>query len=189
MIPPSIDKICEVTDYILKNEPIFLPTSQMNMFHIRTTTAEDSATILSFIRSLGEYEHLAHEVIATEHDIQSSLFGPQPQAEVLLAFVGDIAVGFTLFFQNYSTFLGRSGIHLEDLFVLEAFRGNGYGKALLKKVAQIACLRHAGRLEWNVLDWNTSAIEFYERMGAIPMKGWTTYRLSGPALSGLAISK
>ena len=147
-------------------------------FTIRFAKENDASTILQFIRALAKYEKLEHEVIATEELLRASLFGESPEAETLLAFEGDIPVGFALFFSNYSTFLGRSGIHLEDLFVLEAFRGRGYGRALLEQMQQIARERGAGRLEWNVLDWNQSAIDFYESMGASPVSGWTTYRMT-----------
>lgn len=145
---------------------------------IRFANEDDVSTILQFVRALAKYEQLEDEVVATEALLQKSLFGPTPQAETLLAFEDDTPVGFALFFSNYSTFLGQSGIHLEDLFVLEAFRGRGYGKALLDKMQDIAQERQAGRLEWNVLDWNTPAIKFYESMGAKPMSGWTTYRMT-----------
>lgn len=147
-------------------------------FSIRFATKDDVSTIFQFIRALAKYEHLEHEVVATESLLQETLFGDRPQAETLLAFEGETPVGFALFFSNYSTFLGRAGIHLEDLFVLESFRGRGYGKALLDKMQDIAKERNAGRLEWNVLDWNTPAIEFYESMGAKPVSGWTTYRMT-----------
>ena len=147
-------------------------------FSIRFATKDDVSTILQFIRALAKYEHLEHEVVATEYLLQETLFGDRPQAETLLAFEEDTPVGFALFFSNYSTFLGRAGIHLEDLFVLESFRGRGYGKALLDKMQDIAKERNAGRLEWNVLDWNTPAIQFYESMGAKPVSGWTTYRMT-----------
>ena len=147
-------------------------------FTIRLATEDDVSTILQFIIALAKYEQLEHEVVATEDLLKETLFGSEPQAETLLAFENDTAVGFALFFSNYSTFLGRGGIHLEDLFVLEEFRGRGYGKALLDKMQDIAKERHAGRLEWNVLDWNTPAIDFYKSMGAKPISGWTTYRIT-----------
>ena len=147
-------------------------------FTIRFATKEDISTILQFIFALAKYEHLEHEVVATENLLKKTLFGSRPQAEALLAFERETPVGFALFFSNYSTFLGRAGIHLEDLFVLESFRGRGYGKALLSQMKDIAQKRQAGRLEWNVLDWNTPAIEFYESMGAKPVAGWTTYRMT-----------
>lgn len=147
-------------------------------FTIRFARKEDIPTIFHFILSLAKYEKLEHEVVATENLLKETLFGERPQAETLLAFEDETPVGFALFFSNYSTFLGRSGIHLEDLFVLEAFRGRGYGKALLDNMQSIAKERGAGRLEWNVLDWNTPAIEFYEAMGAKPVLEWTTYRMT-----------
>jgi len=147
-------------------------------FSIRFAKEDDVPTILQFITSLAKYEKLEHEVVATEDLLRETLFADRPQAETLLAFEDETPVGFALFFSNYSTFLGRSGIHLEDLFVLEAFRGRGYGKALLDHMQTIAKERGAGRLEWNVLDWNTPAIEFYESMGAKPVSGWTTYRMT-----------
>lgn len=147
-------------------------------FTIRFATSNDVSTILQFIRALAKYEHLEHEVVATEALLQQSLFSDPPQAETLLAFEDETPVGFALFFSNYSTFLGRGGIHLEDLFVLEEHRGKGYGKALLDQMQSIAQERSAGRLEWNVLNWNTPAIEFYESMGAQPVAGWTTYRMT-----------
>ena len=146
-------------------------------FTIRFASEDDVSTILKFIRALAKYEKLEHEVVATEFILKETLFGENPQAETLLGFEGNTPVGFALFFSNYSTFLGRAGIHLEDLFVLEEFRGRGYGKSLLDKMQEIAKARGAGRLEWNVLDWNTPAIEFYESMGSKPVSGWTTYRM------------
>lgn len=146
-------------------------------FTIRFAKEDDVPTILQFITSLAKYEKLEHEVVATEDLLRETLFSDRPQAETLLAFEDETPVGFALFFSNYSTFLGRAGIHLEDLFVLEVFRGRGYGKALLDHMQTIAKERGAGRLEWNVLDWNTPAIEFYESMGAKPVSGWTTYRM------------
>ena len=146
-------------------------------FTIRFAKEDDIPTILQFIFSLAKYEKLEHEVVATEDILSETLFGEQPQAETLLAFQDEQPVGFALFFSNYSTFLGRAGIHLEDLFILEAFRGRGYGKALLNHMQTIAKERGAGRLEWNVLNWNTPAIDFYESMGAKPVSGWTTYRM------------
>lgn len=152
------------------------------MFEIRKTTREDVSIILFFIHELAKYEKLAHEVVATEIDLEKTLFGEHPQAEVLLAMENNTPIGFALFFPNYSTFLGRGGIHLEDLFILQEHRGKGYGKALLKAIAHIAILRNSGRLEWNVLDWNTPAINFYTHIGATPMSEWTTFRLHGKAL-------
>jgi GNAT superfamily N-acetyltransferase len=146
----------------------------------------DVPTILSLIKALAEYERLAHEVEATEDDIRDSLFGDWPGAEVVLAYVGSDLAGFALFFHNYSTFLGRRGLYLEDLFVLPAYRSKGVGRRLLSHLARIAVERRCGRVEWWVLDWNESAIRFYQSIGALPMDDWTVYRLQGDALARLA---
>ena len=148
------------------------------MAYIRFATHNDVPDILYFIHALADYEHLSHEVRATEEDIKNTLFGENPAAEVLLAFEANSPIGFALFFHNYSTFLGKKGIHLEDLFVLPHYRQKGYGTLLLNKVITIAKERDCGRVEWNVLDWNTQAITFYKNMGAKPVSGWTTYRLT-----------
>jgi len=146
----------------------------------------DTPVILSLIRDLAEYERLGHEVEATEEDIRESLFFDWPGAEVVLAYVdGDLA-GFALFFHNYSTFLGRRGLYLEDLFVRPAYRGRGVGRRLLAHLARLAVERKCGRMEWWVLDWNESAIRFYRSIGAVPMDDWTVYRLTGDALARLA---
>ena len=136
-------------------------------------------------RALAEYEKLSHEVVATEAALAQTLFGERPAAEVLLAEEGGRAVGFALFFQNYSTFLGKPGIYLEDLFVEPAQRGKGLGKALLQAVARLAVERGCGRFEWAVLDWNTPAIGFYESLGARPLNDWTVMRVTGEALRKL----
>jgi GNAT superfamily N-acetyltransferase len=145
---------------------------------IRSTTIHDVSTLLSFIRELAKYEELEHEVVADEQLLAQTLFGSSPQAEAILVLEDNTPVGFALFFSNYSTFLGKAGIHLEDLFVLETHRGRGHGKALLERMQAIAQERGAGRLEWNVLDWNQPAIDFYQSMGAKPVSGWTTYRMT-----------
>ena len=142
--------------------------------------------ILELIRGLAEYERLAHEVVATEESLRRSLFGARPDAEVVIAYAGGEPAGFALFFHNYSTFLGRLGLYLEDLFVKPAFRGLGVGRALLRHLARLAVERGCGRFEWWVLDWNAPAIRFYESLGARPMSDWTIYRLTGPALEALA---
>lgn len=149
-------------------------------------TERDVPTVLSLIKALAEYEQLAHEVEATEDDIRDSLFGDWPGAEVVLAYIGSDLAGFALFFHNYSTFLGRRGLYLEDLFVLPAYRGKGVGRRLLAHLARIALERRCGRMEWWVLDWNESAIRFYRSIGALPMDDWTVYRLTGDALARLA---
>ena len=145
---------------------------------IRFATEADVATILKFIKSLAEYEKMLDEVIATEDLLREWLFEKQ-KAEVIFAVVDGKEVGFALFFHNFSTFLGRAGVYLEDLFVLPEYRGFGYGKALLQKLAQIALERGCGRLEWWCLDWNQPSIDFYRSLGAEPMSEWTTYRLIG----------
>ncbi len=153
---------------------------------LRAATAADVPLILRFIRGLAEYEQLAHECVATEERLRDTLFGARPAAEVQLAFVGDEPAGFALFFHNYSTFLAQPGIYLEDLFVEPRFRGLGVGRALLTKLAALAVERQCGRLEWSVLDWNTDAIGFYEKLGARGMTEWTVHRLTGDALHQLA---
>jgi GNAT superfamily N-acetyltransferase len=153
---------------------------------IRGAREEDVATILELIRGLAEYEHLADRVTATENRIRETLFGAKPGAEALLAEVGDEAVGLAIFFTNYSTFLAKPGIYLEDLFVKAHARGRGVGRALLKRIAQMAVERECGRLEWAVLNWNEPSIQFYESFGAVAMKDWTVYRLTGEALTRLA---
>jgi GNAT superfamily N-acetyltransferase len=153
---------------------------------IRTASVHDVPLILSFIKGLAEYERLSHEVTVTEASLRETLFGPNPAAEVIIAYSGDRPAGFALFFHNYSTFLGQKGIYLEDLFVLPEERGRGIGKALLAHLAKLAEERHCGRLEWAVLDWNEPAINFYKSLGAKPMDEWTTFRVTGEALKGLA---
>ena len=157
------------------------------MISIAPANERDVPIILDFIRKLAEYEKLSHLVVATESDIHKNVFGPNPLAEVLLAYWDREPVGFALFFRNFSTFLGQPGIYLEDLFVDPEHRGKGIGKALLIRLAKIAVERGYGRLEWAVLDWNTPSIEFYRSLGAIPLDEWTAYRLTGDALSRLAL--
>ena len=153
----------------------------MNDLTIRFARPEDIPCILGFIRELAVYEKLKDQVIATEELLQEWLFDKQ-KAEVLLAVVDGKPVGSALFFHNFSTFLGRAGIYLEDLYVQPAHRGKGYGKALLKRLAQITVERGCGRLEWSCLDWNQPSIDFYRSIGAVPMDGWTIYRLTGETL-------
>ena len=152
---------------------------------LRAATVDDVPVVLRCIRGLAEYERLAHECMATEELLRESLFGESPAAQVVLAMVGDEPAGFALWFRNYSTFLARPGIYLEDLFVFPAFRGCGIGRRLLEHLAEIAVSRGYGRLEWAVLDWNVDAIRFYESLGAVPMSDWTTYRVTGDALATL----
>ena len=152
----------------------------------RFAKRQDTALILDFIKQLAEYEKMLDQVVATEKDLEYLLFD-KSRAEVIFALNQDEKeVGFALFFHNFSTFLAKSGIYLEDLFVLPEFRGKGYGKGLLKKLAQIAKERDCGRLEWSCLDWNTPSIVFYLSLGAKKMDGWTTFRLSGETLEKFA---
>ena len=146
----------------------------------------DVPLVLAFIRELAEYERLADAAVATEAQLHEALFGARPAAEVLIAALDGEAVGFALFFHNFSTFLGRRGLYLEDLFVRPAARGRGVGRALLAALARLAAERGCGRLEWSVLDWNAPAIDFYRSLGAEPMSEWTTFRVTGPALDALA---
>ena len=141
--------------------------------------------ILEFIKGLAEYEKMSDEVVATEEILDEWLFDKE-KAEVIFAIAEGEEVGFALFFHNFSTFLGRAGIYLEDLFVKPKYRGNGYGKAILKRLAQIAVERGCGRLEWSCLDWNQPSIDFYLSLGATPMSGWTGYRLTGKTLADAA---
>lgn len=156
---------------------------------IDPATPADVPTIRSLIRELAEFERLLHEANATEEQILESLFGPKPGAEVIMARIDDEVAGFALFFHNFSTFLGRRGVYLEDLFVRPRFRGGGCGAALLQHLAKIAVERNCGRLEWAVLDWNQRAIDFYKALGAAPMDDWTVYRVTGPALEKLAAGR
>lgn len=151
----------------------------------RYAVKADTAIILNFIKELAEYEKLSDAVVADEKMLRMTIF-EQKKAEVIFALEGEKEVGFALFFHNYSTFLGRSGIYLEDLFVKPEYRGRGYGKGLLRSLAQIAVERGCGRLEWSCLDWNKPSIDFYLSLNAMPMTGWTTYRLTGETLSELA---
>ena len=152
---------------------------------IRFATPADVSAILGLIRELAEYERLLDQVIADEPSLHRALFGERRHVEALVAIVGGETVGFALFFHNFSTFLGKSGMYLEDLFVRPAFRGEGLGKALLARVAGIAVERDCGRMEWSVLDWNEPSIRFYESLGAKPLADWTMYRLTGDALRRL----
>ena len=152
----------------------------------RYAVREDTPLILKFIRDLAAYENLLDEVVATEIILEEWLFEKQ-KAEVIFAVAADREVGFALFFHNFSTFLGRSGIYLEDLYVDPEYRGCGYGKAILKQLARIAVERGCGRLEWWCLDWNQSSIDFYLSLGAKPMDEWTVYRIDGDTLADMAI--
>jgi GNAT superfamily N-acetyltransferase len=158
----------------------------MSEFTIRFATVDDVPAVLRFIKDLAEYERLADRVVATEELIRETVFGARRYAEVLIGEVNGEPAGFALFFHNYSTFLARPGIYLEDLFVRPEFRGKGYGKALLAKLADIAIERNCGRVEWAVLDWNTPSIDFYKSIGAVQMSDWQIFRLRGEALEKLA---
>ena len=151
----------------------------------RFAEEKDVSLILYFIKELANYEEMLDEVVATEENLKEWIFDKK-KAEVIFALEDGVEVGFALFFHNFSTFLGRSGVYLEDLYVKPEFRGKGYGKALLKKLAQIAVERGCGRLEWWCLDWNKPSIDFYLSLGAEPMKDWTVYRITGKTLTELA---
>ncbi|MBE0610421.1 MAG: GNAT family N-acetyltransferase [Dehalococcoidia bacterium] len=154
---------------------------------IRPATGADLDTIIELIHGLAEYEREPGAVRLNPEELRRHLFGPRPYAEVVLAETGDGAsAGFALFFHNFSTWEGKPGIYLEDLFVRPEFRGQGYGKALLAELARLAVERGCARLEWAVLDWNEPSIQFYRALGAVPMDEWTTYRLAGDALTTLA---
>jgi GNAT superfamily N-acetyltransferase len=153
---------------------------------IESVRERDVAPLLRLIKALAEYERLSGEVVATEALLREALFGAKPSAEAALAFVGVDAVGFAVWFCNFSTFVGRPGLYLEDIFVLPEYRGRGVGRALIRHLARLAVARGCGRMEWAVLDWNESAIQFYRHIGAQAMDGWTMYRLAGDGLKKLA---
>lgn len=155
-------------------------------FRIEKADERHAPLILSFIRELAEYERLSHEVVATEAALRETLFGERPPAEVIIGYYHNAPVCFALFFHNYSTFLGRRGLYLEDLYVKPQWRGKGIGRAMLVYLARLARERNCGRFEWAVLDWNEPAINFYKNLGARAMDDWTTFRLTGEALERLA---
>jgi GNAT superfamily N-acetyltransferase len=159
--------------------------NKTNGFTVRFAERADVGKILSFIKGLAEYEEMLSEVVATEELLCEWIFD-RGKAEVIFAMEGDVEVGFALFFHNFSTFLGRAGIYLEDLFILPQYRGKGYGKALLQHLAKIAVSRGCGRLEWWCLDWNKPSIDFYLSLGATPMDDWTVYRITGQTLTQMA---
>ena len=163
-----------------------MPASTPDTLTIRRGQREDVPLILRFIRELGEYERLAHEIVATEADLEDTLFGERPVAFPLIAELGGAPVGWALYFYNFSTFHGRPGIYLEDLYVTPASRGHGVGRALLAELAKIAVAERCRRVEWAVLDWNAPSIAFYESLGAGAMSDWTVYRLTGEAMHRLA---
>lgn len=174
---------------VCKNSPLFALVKEwifyMNDLKIRFAEAFDIDDILGFIRGLAEYENMSDDVVATHELLEEWIF-VKKKAEVLIAEVDGEKIGFALFFHNFSTFLGRAGIYLEDLYVKPEYRGKGYGKALLRKLAQITVERGCGRLEWSCLDWNTPSINFYLSMGAKKMDDWTVYRLTGDSLENMA---
>ena len=157
-----------------------------NAFEIQPATVADVPVILQLIRELAEYERAPNDVVATEEGLRQVLFGEQPAAQVLIGREGDKPVAFAVYFFNFSTWLGRAGLYLEDLFVKPELRGKGYGKALLVRLAQIARERECGRMEWAVLDWNDPAIQFYRKLGAKPMDEWTVFRLRRDGIAALA---
>ncbi|MCF6807674.1 GNAT family N-acetyltransferase [Thiotrichales bacterium 19S9-12] len=153
---------------------------------IRFSEEKDIPIVLSFIKELAEYEKLSHEVIATEETLKKHLFSDKPKAEVLLINNGQTDIGFALFFHNFSTFLGKPGLYLEDLYVKPEYRGLGIGKAIFYYLAKLALERDCGRIEWWVLDWNEPSINFYKKLGAVPMDEWTVFRLTEEKLQNLA---
>jgi GNAT superfamily N-acetyltransferase len=158
----------------------------MTPLRLAAATESDVPLILELIKALAEYEKLAKQVQATEADLHAALFGPHPAAEVILAYAGDEPAGFALYFQTYSTFVGRPGLYLEDIFVKPEWRRKGLGRMLLARLARIAVERGYGRMEWSVLNWNEMALRVYRGVGAKPMSDWTVYRLNGDALRALA---
>ena len=153
---------------------------------IERATERDIPAIVRLVRHLAEYEKLAHAMVSTEDDFRKALFGPQRNVEALMAFAGDAPVGFALYFYNFSTFLGKRGIYLEDLFVEPEYRGQGIGNALLQRLARIGKEEDCARMEWSVLTWNQPSIDFYHRLGAVTLEDWRTFRLTGPAFDRLA---
>ena len=161
-------------------------TTQIPEFKIRIANVDDCQLILSFIKELAEYEKLSHEVVVSTEGLRETLFGARPYAEVLIAEFEEIAVGYALYFYNFSTFTGRPGIYLEDIYINPQMRGRGFGKCLLSYIAKLAVERNCTRFEWSVLDWNEPSLQFYRSIGAVPMDEWTVQRLHGPALKKLA---
>lgn len=155
-------------------------------FQIKPATAKDVAAILQLIRELAEYERAPNDAVATEEGLREVLFGERPAAHVLIARAGEEPVGFAVYFFNFSTWLGRPGLYLEDLFVRPEHRAKGYGRALLVRLAQVAHERGCGRMEWAVLNWNDSAIQFYRKLGAKPMEDWAVFRLTSDGIAQLA---
>ena len=163
-----------------------MPTGDSPLFRLASARENDIGLIFQLIRELAVDEKLADQVVATEEDLRAALFGPRPAAEVVIGYAGDDPAGFAMFFQTFSTFKGRPGLYLEDLFVKPEWRGRGLGRMLLARLARIAVERGYGRMEWSVLDWNELALRVYRAVGARPMDQWTVYRLNGEALRDLA---
>lgn len=161
----------------------------MHKFSIKKALKEDSSLILEFIKELAEYEKMADLVVATVENIEHTIFGNNPKAEVLIIYEEDKPAGFALFFHNYSTFLCKYGIYIEDIYIREEYRGKGYGKALLKHICELAAQRDCGRVEWWCLDWNKSSIDFYLNLGAEPMSDWTVYRLNRKSIDKIIDNK
>ncbi len=153
---------------------------------IERAAEQDIPAIVRLVRRLAEYEKLAHAMVSSEDDFRKALFGPQRNVEALMAFADNAPVGFALYFYNFSTFLGKRGIYLEDLFVEPEYRGRGIGKALLQRLARIGIDEDCGRMEWSVLTWNQPSIDFYHRLGAVTLEDWRTFRLTGPDFERLA---
>jgi GNAT superfamily N-acetyltransferase len=164
-------------------------TETRSAFRIERATERDVPLILRLIKDLAEYERMSSDVTATEQGLRDTLFGAHPAAEVIIGYAGEKPAGFALFFHNYSTFLGKPGLYLEDLFVVPEFRGHGYGRELLQELAAIAVERGCGRFEWTVLDWNEPAIGFYKKLGARLMDAWKIFRVTGDALTELAAAR
>ncbi|MCB9247864.1 MAG: GNAT family N-acetyltransferase [Ignavibacteriales bacterium] len=154
----------------------------MSELKIKFATSDDTSIVLEFIKKLADYEKLSHEVVATEEELKKTIFAKNSNAEVILGYLGETPVAFALFFHNYSTFLAKKGLYLEDLFVLPEYRRNGFGKIMLKYLAKLALERNCGRFEWSVLDWNKPAIDFYKSIGAELKKEWLLNRLTGKSL-------
>ncbi len=163
-----------------------LKMSNEDSLVIRSTTVDDIPAILELIRGLAEFEKMSDEVVATPEKLKATLFGDRPDAVCVLAVLGETVVGFAIYFYNYSTFLAQKGLHLEDLFVKEAYRGRGFGEQILRYLAGVADREGCGRFEWTVLDWNQAAISFYEKMGAKILAEWRICRVDGDAISSLA---
>ena len=161
-------------------------TTAIDNFELRSTTVDDCPLILGLIQELADYEKLSHEVVATVETLEETLFGDTAYAEVFIAEFNSQPVGYALFFHNFSTFTGRPGIYLEDIYIKPEMRGKGFGKSMLSYIAKLAVERNCTRVEWSVLDWNEPSIQFYRSIGAIPMDGWTVQRLHGDALSNFA---